>query len=194
MPPGPSAPRPATTARSWSARRAADLLTLDEIRPFLVLGFDIRKQPLLDPTLFDLQTLPGPCGAPVATPFSATKGFIVYRSTETLTLEAIAEPGDAVADQFVAALTADEHDGCPPFTETLGGRSTQTSFARSFSLTDLGIHQVGYEQRHAGGSYAHRFVMVVAGGGRVTLLIVLSNDALLPENLHPVLVKAITGR
>jgi hypothetical protein len=171
-----------------------DLLTLEEIRPYLVLGFDIREQPMLDPTVLDLRMIHGPCGAEVLTPFSATKGFVVFRSTETLTVEAIAEPGDAAAKTFIDQLAADATTGCPGYTERLGGAPLQVAFDKVTPLAELGTRRFGFEQRLSGGSaYAHRFVMVGAGGGRVTMLVVHSNDPVIAENLNPVLKAAITG-
>jgi len=172
----------------------AELLNLEEIRPFLLLGFDIRVQPMLDPTVIDLRSISGPCGAPVATPFSPTKGFIVYRSTETLTIEAIASPGDAAAAAFVKQLAADVHAGCPAFSETRGGVTSKVIFERTIPLADVGIDRIGFEQRLSGASsYSHRYVMAVSGGPRVTLLVVMSNDVLVADNLNPVLKQAVTA-
>jgi|EndMetStandDraft_5_1072996.scaffolds.fasta_scaffold39195_4 hypothetical protein len=172
----------------------ASLLTLEEIRPFLVLGFDIRTQPLLDPKVLDLTTLHGPCGADVPTPFAPTKGFVVFRSTETLTVEAIAEPGSAAARAFVDTLAADAKDGCPAFSETLGNATSKVTYVEAIPMLDVGQHRVGWEQTLSGASgYSHRFVMVVSGGGRVLLLVVLSNDPLIAENLNPVLKRAFSG-
>jgi hypothetical protein len=172
----------------------AALLSLEEIRPFLVLGFDIRTQPLLDPKVLDLTTLHGPCGTPVPTPFAPTKGFVVFRSTETLTIEAIAEPGSAAAKAFVDTLSADAKDGCPAFSETLGPATSKVTYVEAIPMLDLGQQRVGWEQALSGSSgYTRRFVMVVAGGGRVTLLVVLSNDPVIAENLNPVLRKAFSG-
>ena len=171
----------------------ADLLTLEEIRPFLVLGFDIRKQPLLDPSQFNLAALVGPCGKPLATPFAPTTGFVVFRSTETLTLEAISPRGAAGADSLPARLAADLKPGCPEFTETLGPTSVKVQVARTMKLAEVGTTRVGYEQTLTGGSFSHRFVMVAAGGGRATMLVVLTNDPIEPDTLNPVLEKAVAG-
>ena len=74
------------------------LLELEDVRPLPAFGLDTREQPVLDPQQFSLETLRGPCGATVATPFDEYGVFRVFRSTISLIVEAVAQPGADEAD------------------------------------------------------------------------------------------------
>lgn len=165
-----------TTAAAVPAR----LLRVDEVRGFVFLGFDIREQPVLDPKQFAVTTLHGPCGAPVTTPFRAEQGaFKVFRSTISLIIETLAEPGAAAGAEFLAAVRADARPGCPPFEEQIGSAgASQVQLVRMLELPPVGQDRVGWVQEVTApdGKVGYRTVVVVADGDRVAMLAVLTQS------------------
>lgn len=166
------------------------LVKVDEVRPLISFGYDIREQPVLDPKQFSLTSVRGPCGAPVATPFRPDGGFRILRSTITLIIEALAEPGVVVSRSLVNDLSADLQPGCPDFEEQIGGATAKVHLERGLTDSELppsGEHRVGWLQKITApdGKVGYRIIVVVANGTRVVLLAVLTteppNTAQLPD-------------
>ena len=166
------------------------LLKVDEVRPLVSLGYDIREQPVLDPKQFSLTSVRGPCGAPVATPFRADGGFRILRSTITLIIEALAEPGIAASRGLVEQFQADLRPGCPDFDEQIGGATAKVHLERALTDAELpasGERRVGWLQKVTApdGKVGYRIIVVVANGTRVLLLADLTseppNTAQLPD-------------
>jgi hypothetical protein len=162
------------------------LLEIDDVRPLPAFGLDTREQPVLDPQQFALATLRGPCGATVETPFDESGVFRVFRSTISLIVEAVAEPGADAADAFVAELRADADPGCPPFTEQLGSAEPSTIELQSMlDLDALGEGWIGWTQEVTAstGRVGSRSILVAAEGERLWLLAVLSPAPIPAEEL-----------
>lgn len=172
-----------------------DLLRVDELRSIVSFGFDTREQPVLDPKQFALTTLRGPCGATVPTPFRADGGFKVFRSTVTLVIESVAEPGAGPAQAFVDALEADAVAGCPAFEEQVGnGPSTVETKAR-LDLPPLGDQRIGWEQTVAAADarVGFRYIIAIRGGPRVLLLAILATQQIDRAALDEVARRAAAG-
>jgi hypothetical protein len=167
-----------TQPKAGSAIRS-DLLAIDEIRKIQAFGYDVREQPVLDKT-FSLTTLRGPCGTSVPAPFASDKGYKVFKSTITLVVEAIADPGVDPATDFVYSLQADLRSGCAPFTEQIGseGPPSKVAFVEELDLSAAGAQRVAWEQTvtAADATVQNRYTAAVRGGGRVMLVVVLSNE------------------
>jgi hypothetical protein len=191
-PSGPADPAtsgPGATAGS-SVPTTADLvdglLQLEDVRPLPAFGLDTRDQPVLDPQQFSLATLRGPCGATVETPFDESGVFRVFRSTMSLIVEAVAQPGATEADAFVDALRADATAGCAAFTEQLGSAEPSTITLQSMlDLSELGDTWIGWTQEVADstGRVGFRNILVAAEGDRLWLLAVLSPDPIAADQL-----------
>jgi hypothetical protein len=185
---GTEAPAPTTavteapspgTSEPTTEELVAGLLRLEDVRPLPAFGLDTREQPVLDPQQFSLATLRGPCGATVETPFDESGAFRVFRSTISLIVEAVAQPGADDADAFVDELRADATEGCPPFTEQLGSAEPSTiTFESMLDVEALGEGWVGWTQEVADstGRVGFRTILVAAEGERLWLLAVLSPD------------------
>ena len=174
-----SADPPATTAVTVtdSTELIDRLMRIEDIRPIAAFGLDTREQPVLDPQQFALATLRGPCGATIDTPFAEAGVFRVFRSTVSLVVEAVAQPGAEAASAFVDGLRADAIDGCPPFTEQLGSAEPSTlTLEEMLDLDDLGEEWIGWTQAvsTATGPVGHRAILVAAEGDRLWLIAVLS--------------------
>lgn len=157
------------------------LLKVDEVRPLISFGYDIRDQPVLDPKQFSLSSVRGPCGAAVATPFRSDGGFRILRSTITLIIEALAEPGIAASRALVQQLQADLRPGCPDFDEQVGGATSKVHLERVLSEAELptsGEQRVGWLQKITApdGKVGYRIVVFVANGTRVLMLAVLTTE------------------
>jgi hypothetical protein len=167
-----------TQPRAGSAIRG-DLLAIDEIRKIQAFGYDVREQPVLDKT-FSLTTVRGPCGTSVPAPFSSDKGYKVFKSTITLVVEAITETSVEPATDFVYSLKADLRPGCAPFTEQIGseGPPSKVAFVDELDLSAAGAQRVAWEQTVTApdGTVQNRYTAAVRGGGRVMLVVVLSNE------------------
>lgn len=150
------------------------VLRVDELRPLVAFGYDTREQPVLDPKQFTLANLRGPCGATVETPFFTTGVLRVFRSTVTLVIEVVAEPGEQVATSFVQTLRADLHSGCPAFEEQVGGAPSKITLQAPVAVPE-GDH-VAWSQKVTppDGSDGYRYVVVLRNGGRLLLLVVLA--------------------
>ena len=162
------------------------LLRLEDVRPMVALGLDLREQPVLDPQQFALATLRGPCGAVVDTPFAEAGVFRVFRSTVALVVEAVAEPGAEAATAFVEQLEADADEGCAPFVEQLGSAEPSTlTLEAMLDLSALGEGWIGWTQEVTAstGPVGYRAVLVAAEGDRLWLLAVLSPNPIPPEAL-----------
>lgn len=172
-----------------------DLLRVDEMRAIVALGFDIREQPVLDPKQFVLTTLRGPCGATVPTPFRADGGFKVFRSTVTLVIESVAEPGPAASAAFVDALAADAVPGCPPFEEQVGNGPSKIETKTLLTLPPLGDQRVGWEQTVTASDarVGYRYIVAIRGGPRVLLLAILATNRIEPAALDEVATRAASG-
>ncbi len=174
----------------------ADLLRVDEVRPFIAFGFDIREQPVLDAKQFNLATLRGPCGAMVTTPFPRDTGFRVFRSTISLIVESAADPGTPAATAFVDGLAADQHEGCPAFEEQVGNAaSAKVELVGPLALPAVGDQRIGWEQRVAGpdGTTGYRYVVVVRQQGAVLLLAALTKEAVDRDSLNRLVSLAASG-
>ncbi len=155
---------------------ADELLGIDDVRPLPAFGLDTREQPVLDPQQFTLGTLHGPCGATVQTPFAAGSSR-VFRSTVSLVVEAVAEPGADEAAAFVEELRADAVPGCAAFEEQLGAAEPSTlTLASMLDLSALGDAAIGWTQEVTAstGRVGYRAVLVAADADRLWLLAVLS--------------------
>jgi hypothetical protein len=157
------------------------LLKVDEVRPLISFGYDIRDQPVLDPKQFSLTSVRGPCGAAVATPFRPDGGFRILRSTITLIIEALAEPGVVASRSLVEQLQADLKPGCPDFDEQVGGGTAKVHLERELSEAELptsGEHRVGWLQKITApdGKVGYRIVVFVSNGTRVLMLAVLTTE------------------
>jgi hypothetical protein len=162
------------------------LLAIDDVRPLPAFGLDTREQPVLDPQQFALATLRGPCGATIETPFDESGVFRVFRSTVSLIVEAVAEPGAAAAEAFVEQLRADAEPGCPPFTEQLGSAEPSTiQLQAMLELDELGEGWIGWTQEVTAstGRVGFRSILVAAEGDRLWLLAVLSPDPISANEL-----------
>lgn len=156
--------------------RSDALLRIDDVRPLPAFGLDTREQPVLDPQQFTLGTLRGPCGATVETPFAAG-AFRVFRSTVSLVVEAVAEPGADEAAAFVEGLRADAEPGCATFEEQLGAAEPSAlTLDAMLDLSPLGDHGIGWTQEVTAstGRVGYRAILVAAAGDRLWLLAVLS--------------------
>lgn len=163
------------------------LLDVAEVRPLISFGFDLREQPVLDPKQFTITTLRGPCGAAVNTPFRPEGGFRVFRSTISLIIEALAEPGSAAGTSFIDAFEEDERPGCPSFDEQIGNGTSTVRFVRRLDLPQVGDRRFAWlhEVKAPDGKVGYRSTVVVVNGTRVMMLAVLAaeppNDIQLQE-------------
>ena len=172
-----------------------DLLRVDEMRSIVAFGFDTREQPVLDPKQFVLTTLRGPCGATVPTPFRADGGFKVFRSTVTLVIESVAEPGHGPAAAFIDALTADATPGCAAFEEQVGNGPSAIETKKLLELPALGDQRVGWEQTVTGPDQrvGYRYILAIRGGPRVLLLAILATQPIEAPALDEVATIAAAG-
>ncbi len=187
----------ARTAETAVPPMRTDLLRVDEVRPLIAFGFDIREQPVLDAKQFNLTTLRGPCGATVTTPFPRDSGFRVFRSTISLIVESSAEPGVPAATTFVDQLAADMHPPCPPFEEQVGnGAASTVELVGPLALPAVGEQRVGWEQKVSGpdGTTGYRYIVVVRRGGAVVLLAALTKDKVDHDALNKLVDQAATPR
>ena len=182
-----------TSVVSVSLRR--DLLRVDEMRSIVALGFDTREQPVLDPKQFVLTTLRGPCGATVPTPFRADGGFKVFRSTVTLVIESVAEPGPGPSAAFIDALAGDGAPGCPAFEEQVGNGPSTVETTTRLELPSLGDQRVGWAQTVTGPDkrVGYRYIIAIRGGPRVLLLAVLATQQIDEPALDAVATLAAAG-
>lgn len=181
-----------TGAPLVTAALRKDMLRVDEMRAIVALGFDTREQPVLDPKQFVLTTLRGPCGKTVTTPFRADGGFKVFRSTITLVIESVAEPGVVPATAFLDALAADGMPGCAAFEERVGNGPSSIETKAILKLPPLGDQRIGWEQTVTASDarVGYRYIIAVRGGPRVLLLAILSTNQIDPKAIADIATRA----
>jgi hypothetical protein len=112
--------------------------------------------------------------------------FRVFRSTISLVIEAVAQPGAEEADAFVGALRADAQVGCPPFQEQLGSAEPSTITLQSMlDVSALGEGWIGWTQEVTAstGRVGVRSILAAAEGDRLWLLAVLSPEPIPADEL-----------
>lgn len=179
----PEGSAPTTVAPMTAAEAEAALVTVDQVRPLYGFGFDIREVPVLDPADVSLIALYGPCGTLHKTSYLTEGAHRVFHSTISLVVEVVAQPGEPTATGLLDSLAGEVHEGCPSFTEQVGGASSTVELIGAVDLPELGDQRLAWSQQVTApdGEVGYRVVAVLREGPRLVVATVLLTSPIPPE-------------
>lgn len=180
---GTGDPVPATSVVLTPAEAEAALLRIDQLRPQYAFGYDLREVPVLDPADVSLIALYGPCGSLHKTSFLTEGAHRVFRSTISLLVEVVAQPGEEPATRLLDSLAAELVPGCAAFDEQVGGEVSTIELVDEVPLPALGDQRLAWSQQVTApdGTVGYRVMVVLRDGGRLVVATVLLAAPIPPE-------------
>jgi hypothetical protein len=155
----------------------AALLTTNDLQAVPGAPSDIRTtEPTGPNSVFTDPDPRGPCGAHIRYPDFATGATRAIQSSQLEGAEVAVDLPDAQAADFLAAMQADTHAGCPAYRSTTNIGTIQTArFIASLPMPASVDQAIGdHMSITSGGRTADVYLLAVRSGKRLVLFLLLS--------------------
>jgi hypothetical protein len=155
----------------------AALLTTNDLQAVPGAPSDIRTiEPTGANSVFTDPDPRGPCGAHIPYPNFSTGATLAIQSSQLAGAEVAVDLPDAQAADFLAAMQADTHFGCPAYRSTTNTGTTQTArFIASLSMPASVDQAIGDQfSITSGGHTVDVYLLAIRSGKRLDFLLLLS--------------------